>query len=256
MLSQQPNRRGTAADSAELRRRGKSRTLSLTEELRREILDGRLMPNAKLHLAALAQRSKVSQGAVREALSRLVGEGLVVAIDRRGFRVSPLSIADLQDLTQTRIEIEGLALRRSIASGDAAWEGAILAVAHEFAHATPALFTDPVYSTADWIDLHKRFHMTLISACGSPRLLRICETLFEQSERYRRLVVAYAIRRDVVDEHRAIKDATLARDAEAAVAALAFHYNTTAEGLIAAHRARAEASVGDGVADPQETPLV
>jgi DNA-binding GntR family transcriptional regulator len=254
MLSQQPG----ATESALPRRGGKSRTLSLTEDLRREILDGRLMPGARLHVAALAERCKVSQGAAREALSRLVGEGLVVAIDRRGFRVSPLSIDDLQDLTRTRIEIEGLALRRSIANGDAAWEGAILAVAHEFTHATPARVTDPVYSTAAWIDLHKRFHMTLISACGSPRLLRICEALFEQSERYRRLVVAYAIRRDVVDEHHAIKEATLARDADAAVAALAFHYNTTAEGLIAAHRARtdAEASVGAGVANLQETPIV
>ena len=58
---------------------------------------------------------------MREALSRLVADGLVQASDQRGFRVSPVSPADLADVTQTRIDIEGLALRRSIERGDQAW---------------------------------------------------------------------------------------------------------------------------------------
>ena len=54
---------------------------------------------------------------MREALSRLVADGLVQASDQRGFRVSPVSAADLRDVTQTRVDIEGLALRRSIEHG-------------------------------------------------------------------------------------------------------------------------------------------
>ena len=75
----------------------------------------------KLHIAGLAKQFSVSLAAVREALSRLVADGLVQASDQRGFRVSPVSLADLDDVTQTRIDIEGLALRRSIERGDQAW---------------------------------------------------------------------------------------------------------------------------------------
>jgi DNA-binding GntR family transcriptional regulator len=47
-------------------------------------------------------------------LSRLVADGLVQASDQRGFRVSPVSHQDLLDVSRTRIDIESLALRRSM----------------------------------------------------------------------------------------------------------------------------------------------
>ena len=91
------------------------------ERLRADILSTKLVPGQKLHIAGLAKQFSVSLAAVREALSRLVADGLVQASDQRGFRVSPVSPADLADVTQTRIDIEGLALRRSIERGDQAW---------------------------------------------------------------------------------------------------------------------------------------
>ena len=50
---------------------------------------------------------------IREALSRLVPEQLAVSREQRGFVVAPLSVADLEDLTDVRCEIEGIALRRT-----------------------------------------------------------------------------------------------------------------------------------------------
>src|ERR1700742_2548566 len=101
--------------------RPRSLTSAVQERLRGDILSTRLLPGQKLHIAGLAKQFSVSLASVREALSRLVADGLVQASDQRGFRVSPVSPADLADVTQTRIDIEGLALRRSIERGDQAW---------------------------------------------------------------------------------------------------------------------------------------
>jgi DNA-binding transcriptional MocR family regulator len=87
-------------------------TSAVLERLRADILSTRLVPGQKLHIAGLAKQFSVSLAAVREALSRLVADGLVQASDQRGFRVSPVSPADLEDVTRTRIDIEGLTLRR------------------------------------------------------------------------------------------------------------------------------------------------
>lgn len=222
------------------RRAGKSRTLCLFEDLRAEILGGRLQPGTRLHLADLSRRFAVSLGAVREALSRLVADGLVQAHDRRGFRVSPASVEDMRDVTATRIDIEGLALRRSIERGDAAWEAEIVASLHVLVRATPAMLTDPELAQPAWVALHDRFHRALISACGSPWLLRFRQALFEQSERYRALLVANAVgQRRISEEHQEIAAATLDRDADRAVALLASHFGTTSEMLLQAHRAGA-----------------
>src|ERR1700749_1548704 len=84
----------------------RTQTSAVYEQLRRDILSVRLLPGQKLHIAHLSKGFGVSLAASREALSRLVADGLVQAADQRGFRVSPVSNADLQDLPRTRIDIE------------------------------------------------------------------------------------------------------------------------------------------------------
>ncbi len=73
-------------------------TSAVYERLRRDILSAQLLPGQKLHIAHLSKGFGVSLAATREALSRLVADGLVQVADQRGFRVSPVSTADLQDL--------------------------------------------------------------------------------------------------------------------------------------------------------------
>ena len=90
----------------------RSQTSLAYEVIRSDILNGRHLPEKKLKIQELALELDVSPGAVREALSRLVPEQLVVSRDQRGFVVAPLSIADLIDLTDLRCEIEAVALRR------------------------------------------------------------------------------------------------------------------------------------------------
>src|SRR3954469_3349706 len=209
--------------------RPRSLTSAVHGRLRADILSTRLLPGQKLHIAGLAKQFSVSLAAVREALSRLVADGLVQASDQRGFRVSPVSAADLRDVTQTRTDIEGLALRRSIERGDAAWLAAVeksftalCAVPHTYPH-------HPTHPYGEWVLRHRIFHRTLVSACGSPWLLGFRDVLHEQSERYRRLSIRRdtAKSRDVEAEHAMIVDAVLKRDVEAAVAALSKHFMTT-----------------------------
>jgi DNA-binding GntR family transcriptional regulator len=209
--------------------RPRSLTSAVQERLRADILSTRLLPGQKLHIAGLAKQFSVSLAAVREALSRLVADGLVQASDQRGFRVSPVSLADLADVTQTRIDIEGLALRRSIERGDRSWLAAVEA-AFDALKAVPYTYPDdPTVHYEEWVVRHRVFHRALVNACGSPWLLGFRDVLHEQSERYRRLSIRRKVGkpRDVEAEHAAIVKAVRKRDADAAVAALSKHFATT-----------------------------
>lgn len=207
-------------------------TSAVLERLRADILSTRLVPGQKLHIAGLAKQFSVSLAAVREALSRLVADGLVQASDQRGFRVSPVSPADLEDVTRTRIDIEGLALRRSIDRGGPDWLASVEA-AFEALKAVPYHYPDdPTVHYEEWVIRHRVFHRALVNACGSPWLLGFRDVLHEQSERYRRLSIRRQGSqdggpRDVGSEHAAIVAAVLRRDADAAVAALSTHFATT-----------------------------
>lgn len=208
----------------------RSLTSALHERLRADILATRLLPGQKLHIAGLAKQFSVSLAAVREALSRLVADGLVQASDQRGFRVSPVSLADLADVTQTRIDIEGLALRRSIERGDEAWLASVQSTWAALKAVPYHYPDDPTAHYEKWVVRHRIFHRALVNACGSPWLLGFRDVLHEQSERYRRLSIRRELGgkpRDVEAEHEAIVAAVVERDADAAVRALSTHFGIT-----------------------------
>jgi len=209
------------------------------EVIRGDILAGRHKPEAKLKVQDLAGSLNVSAGAVREALSRLVPEQLVVSRDQRGFLVAPLSIADLEDLTDLRCEIEAIALRKSIAHGDVEWEVGLLAAAHRL-KLTPLMARDAAQALdRAWVTAHAAFHHALVAAAGSRRLLALHAQLYEQSERYRGLSAHSEKRRDVAGEHHKIVELVLARDADAAISAVNEHIRETAKMIIAGARMEA-----------------
>lgn len=227
----------------------RSLTSAVHARLRRDIIACHFRPGEKLPIAQLSQRFGVSYALMREALSRLVADGLVVAEDQRGFRASPLSLADLQDLAQTRIEIECLALRRSMARGDAAWRAGVQAAWKALRAEDYPAKDAPAEAHESWSSLHGRFHAALVSACGLGWLMRFRATLYEQSERYRRMArLMRSLSRDVQAEHGQIARAVLDGDAEDAVALLAAHLQRTADDIIAAARNQAlsDSLPGDG----------
>lgn len=215
------------------------RTLAsaIFSQLRSDIVACRIQPGEKLIVSAISARFDVSLAAVREALSRLVAAGLVVAEDQRGFRASPLSIDDLMDLTHTRIEIESLALRRSITRGGDDWRGNVTAAWNELKVVPRTLAHDPGQHNPAWSVMHARFHNTLVSGCGLRWLMEFRDKLYEQSERYRQMAVAIKPEgRNVDDEHRIIVEATLDGDAETACAEMAKHIERTATDIAQVYR--------------------
>ncbi|WP_155984537.1 GntR family transcriptional regulator [Roseomonas gilardii] len=220
-----------------------SLTQSAYERLRADLLSCRLAPGEKLRIADLCERLSVSLSAVREALSRLTAEGLVVAEPQRGFRAAPISADELRDLTAVRLEIEGMCLRRSIAAGDLAWEERLVAAHHRMARLPYRDPDDPQRASEVWAEAHAAFHRALVAGCDSPWLLRLREILYAQTERYRRLSIPLSSApRDLAREHREIAEAALARDADRAGALLAEHLEKTTWILLGAAETRIPAS--------------
>ena len=204
----------------------RSQTSAAYARLRADILSGRFAPGEKLKIADLSTALAVNSSATREALSRLVADQLVVSRDQRGFVVAPLSIEDLEDLTEIRCEIEAVALRRAVERGHDDWEGAVLAAAHRLRR-TPMKSAQDASLTESWVARHAAFHLSLVSACGSRRLLKIHAQLYEQSERYRGLSVYVEGHRNVDGEHDALVDAALDRDADRLVGLTLAHFRKT-----------------------------
>ena len=205
----------------------RSQTSLAYRRLKGDLLAGRAAPGEKLRINELALRLNVSPGAIREALSRLVPEGLVISRDQKGFVVAPLSIEDLEDLTRLRCDVEEIALRRSVSAGDVGWEASILAAAHRLRR-TPRMLQGNV-ANDEWMAQHQIFHRALIGACGSPRLMALHSQLHHQSERYRALSAKVEPDRDVDGEHQALVDAALDRDVETLVRLVRSHIERTTD---------------------------
>ncbi|MFD0019908.1 GntR family transcriptional regulator [Streptomyces sp. NPDC058382] len=199
--------------------------------IREDIFQGVFEPGQRLRLVELSQRFEVSQSVVREALTRLSEQGLVHAAPQQGFSVVTVSLADLNELTEARIEIETLVLRRSMERGDIKWEASVVAAHHHLA-GTDGLRPDGTLN-ADWFPVHERFHQTLLEACGNARLLAAALSLRDAATLYRRwsLPVGHDTERDVAGEHQAIVDAVLDRDADTAAELLARHIDRTSQAL-------------------------
>lgn len=200
--------------------------------LREEVLAGRLAPGARLRPNELQRRYGLGLSPIREALTRLSSEGLVVAEGQRGFAVGAVSLAELEDLSRTREHIESLVLTDAIARGDAAWEAGIVAAFHLLSR-TP-IPRDPAdgAAAARWEASHRAFHQALVSACSSPWQLRFHAQLVDHSERYRRVRLFHGTRprqlaRDVEAEHRAIMEAVLAKDTKRATGLMTEHLRRT-----------------------------
>ncbi|WP_009478413.1 GntR family transcriptional regulator [Rhodococcus sp. JVH1] len=201
--------------------------------LRKDILAGRRRPGSKLPYLELNASYNASMGVVREALSKLAAEGLVETEPQLGFRVKSLSTQDLEHLTEARCSIETLVLRSSVKEGGVLWESQVVAAHHRLEHTPQMAIDDPDRVSEEWADAHAEFHFTLLSACPNPRLLAIAKSLWDAAELYRRWSVPLGHEhRDIPGEHRAVLDAVLAHDLDAAVAELTKHIQHTRDALL------------------------
>jgi DNA-binding GntR family transcriptional regulator len=206
--------------------------------LRADIVQCRLRPNTRLRLEELRERYGMSISPLREALMRLQSEGLVTLQANRGFRVSPVSPKLLLDLTETRIDIECLMLKRSITNSNADYEANILAAFHRLSRQQKVDPISPDVISIAWSREHRAFHASLVAACDSHLLKSFQDSLFDRAERYVALSVGFIReQRDGLREHKALMEATLARNIDAACKLNANHIRRTTEEVLAATKA-------------------
>jgi DNA-binding GntR family transcriptional regulator len=202
-------------------------------QIRSDILNGRHAPGEPLRLAALAKHFQVSAAVVREALIRLAERHLIVLAPNQGFRVAEISREDLIDITDMRIRLEGLALSLSIEHGDVDWEAQVVST-HHVLERTPFRPADGIGASDQWSIAHAAFHEALGAGCGSFRLQQMTHLLRDSSELYRQLSLPPGLEdsRDVEAEHRQLMELSVARQSEAAVAALRDHFQRTTDMLL------------------------
>ena len=211
--------------------------VAVSERLREDILNGRRKPGAKLRLEDLKSEFGVSWSPLREALSRLAAEGLLQAEEQRGYRVAPTSRDELAEVLRLRVLLEPMALSDAIAQGDDDWEAEMLAAHHRLTKVEDQRNGARGGVASEWEARHRGFHETLIGGAASPILLQFCRSLNDMNDRYRRIfLAAHAFDRDVAAEHKAILDATLARDARRANTLLKSHIERTGRNILASMR--------------------
>jgi GntR family transcriptional regulator, carbon starvation induced regulator len=214
-------------------------TEAVYTRLRTDILLGEWRPSDRLKLDRLRQRYAASVNTLREALSRLVSEGLVANEGQRGFTVVGASLADLQDITEMRAMLECNAARRSIERADLDWESRVVGAYHKLSRVESLVDSDPTHY-APLLELYNReFHNALIANCGSKWLLVFHGVMYDQSLRYRMLAfkVTDFPREQSRREHKEILDAALARDGGRLAKLLSAHIGKGADLYAESHLA-------------------
>jgi GntR family transcriptional regulator, gluconate operon transcriptional repressor len=203
---------------------------SVADQLREEILDGRLPAGSRLVETELADRFGVSRGPIRDALRELARGGLAVDLPRRGTFVSSLTERDLEEVYVIRRAIEEAAVELAIAK---ATDADVAEMFEVLAQAEAA------YGSADlasaW-EADMAFHRSYCRLSGNGRLLALYDHLASQTVLLMR--TALAARASLgwtppVEFHRHIANGIAQRDVRRAIDAVGAHYQYTQDRLFA-----------------------
>lgn len=191
--------------------------LIIARRIRKAIRDGTLPPGTQMVETRLAEQLGVSRAPVREALQRLIQEGLAVN-KRRGVFIRELTSEDVLDVYLARTACETAAAEAIMqAPEDVHWD--VLEAALESLEKAAA--ASDLRST---LEADRLFHEQLVDAAGSPRLTRMFATLLvETAICIRQLEGAYTEWTHLVEEHRRILVALRAGDQDEVARAITAH---------------------------------
>lgn len=175
------------------------KTESAYEVLKRSILNGAFAPGAPLRVAALSKLHGISATPLREALSRLEENKLVVASPNCGWRVAPVSFDELNDLEDARLSLEQQLLRESIIYGKMEWESDLVAAHHRLMHTPQPIEHDAIADRERWMEAHDSFHIRLIAAGRSTWLKSFHGVTLEQLQRHHQALLFHP---DSINPHR------------------------------------------------------
>jgi DNA-binding GntR family transcriptional regulator len=202
----------------------------LLDRLREAIVSGQMDAGSKINLSRVRESFGVSLSPLREALARLIADGLVVFEDNRGYRVAPVSLSNLEEVTALREELETRALRKAMMVGDVDWEEDVMRALHRL-NRTVRDAGKPE-TLEQWEGRHQEFHLTLIGGSRMPVLVGFCRVLLNLNDRYRRTFLRDTSGdRNVAVEHSEIAQGAVARDIEFACDRLREHIHRTGTNL-------------------------
>lgn len=172
--------------------------------LHADLISCRLPPGRELRESELAARFGVSKSPVRDALMRLEREGLVIILPRQGYRVAPVSLADVQDMFHLRDAFERACMERIVRR----------ASAEQLAELDAFRRFDAASMAGGFVAYNREFHHTLARIAGNARMRDQHADLIDQMERAVQLSLSSLKAGDpqsLVEEHCRIIDALQAR---------------------------------------------
>lgn len=218
-------------------------TTQLEEALRTDIVAGIHAPGQKLRAGDITSFYGVSATPIREALQRLSAEGLVTLDPKVGARVASVSLDDVRDVFAVRLALESRALELSIRNGDATWLREVTAALERLRGIVRSRSSRDATRWREMllqrVEAHRAFHWALLSACGSPWLLRFISILHGHSSRYRMLFLRERDQRSWVRDHETILDAVRKRDVRRAVGEFERHTRKGLDVLLRSYRSSA-----------------
>lgn len=199
----------------------RSRPADVLADLRAAILSGNLAPGAPLRQDRLAASLGISKIPVREALLRLVAEGLVSVEANRGFTVAQLEAGEAEEVLDIRAVLECRAILLAVP------------LMCDAAITEASAILDEAESTSSidrWGELNWAFHAALYRSADRPKLAQLIRQTSNQTERYIRVLISNSDYRSIAErEHRTILAACALRNGEAASALLGQHIRQTGD---------------------------
>lgn len=178
--------------------------------LKRQLLTCELEPSSELREAEVAERLGLGRTPTREALSRLVHEGLVEVRPRQGYRVAEITLQGVREAFELRRQLEPLSVRLAI---ERATDEELQSL-HVYAHSEYDHSDQDTYER--FIEDNREFHVRL-AAFGNVRLSRMLRGILEEHQRlYFRGLGMRDVSQEHSQEHHRLYDAVLARDLETA----------------------------------------
>lgn len=147
------------------------------EQIKHDIITCKLAPGEPISENQFVDRFKVSKTPIREALTSLVQEGLVEYTPNRGFRVTPISVTDIQEIFEARIFFEAEIFRLAVKKISDEEIDEL-----EKHSEVEGDIKSPEYAEM-FLESNRKFHTALAAAGRNSRLLWYYETLMNEAQR-------------------------------------------------------------------------
>ncbi|APT32013.1 putative HTH-type transcriptional regulator YdhC [Methylobacterium phyllosphaerae] len=203
--------------------------------MRREIVACRLLPGTRFTEAEVMERFEIGKASCRIALQRLAQEGFVSSMPRHGYRVSPVTVKDVDEVFALRMELEPLAARGAAGRVNRAH-------LERLEQACRRKITVEMGNQIDFfLEANRGFHLAIAAAAGNGRLYRTLSGLLDEMTRLVALGFGVqGVRPNIENDHTAMIEHLVAGDADSAALVARRHVETfrdmTLEKVIASLR--------------------